>query len=111
MLVRPWDHCLLELPDSTDDTQTEDDYWDAPESPLHSFPDGSRGESGPVDSESHLQALRLIVRLGQPFGAFLLVQRVGGGYERIASDHDIIAQVKDIISVHDMMDIRTLEIL
>jgi hypothetical protein len=65
----------------------------------------------PVDSESQLRALRLIVRLGQPFRAFLLAQRRGGEYRRIAADHDIIAQVRDTTSVRKMMDVRVVEIL
>jgi hypothetical protein len=69
------------------------------------------GDKELADSESYSRALRLIVRLGQPFGAFLLAQQRGGEYKRIASDHDIIAQVVDGTSVHSMMDIRTLEIL
>jgi hypothetical protein len=55
--------------------------------------------------------LQLIARLGQPFGAFLLAQQQGGEYRRIASDEIIMAQVKDMTAVHDMMDVRTLEIL
>jgi len=109
-LVRPWDRSLLELPDFADDTQSVDDST-LPESPsrdsLGEFP----AEYGPYDSESHSRGLRLIVHLGQPFAAFLLAQQWGGEYKRIASDHDIIAQVKNMASVRDMMDIRTLEIL
>jgi len=69
------------------------------------------GENLMQDSESHSRALRLIVRLGQPFSAFLLVQKQGGEYKRIASDQHIIAQVKDMSSIYDMMDITVLEIL
>ncbi|KAG1780715.1 hypothetical protein EV702DRAFT_1080116 [Suillus placidus] len=56
--------------------------------------------------------MRLIVRLGQPFSAFLLAQQRSGEYKRIASDRDIITQVKDVDYdyVHGM-DVRTLEIL
>ncbi|KAG1809370.1 uncharacterized protein BJ212DRAFT_1379649, partial [Suillus subaureus] len=57
------------------------------------------------------RALRLLVRLGQPFGAFLLAQQRSGEYKRIASDHDIIVQVSDVRSVTDLMDLRTIEIL
>jgi hypothetical protein len=64
-----------------------------------------------VDSELPSRALRLMVRLGQSFGALLLAQQRGGEYKRIASDHNIMARVKDMSTVHDMMDIRTLEIL
>jgi hypothetical protein len=110
LLVRPWDRHLLGLPDFEDDTQSEDD-WTALESPLQDTPSEFLGRRKSVDSELVDRALRLIVRLGQPFNAFLLAQQRGGEYKRMASDHDIIAQVKDIGSVHDMMDIRTLEIL
>ncbi|KAG1813687.1 uncharacterized protein BJ212DRAFT_1366578 [Suillus subaureus] len=51
-----------------------------------------------------------MVRLGQAFGALLLAQQRGGEYKRIASDHNIMARVKDMAAVHGM-DIRTLEIL
>jgi hypothetical protein len=107
-LVRPWDRDIIHpVPDSaldstdSDDTQSVDDI----KSPTY---DWFRASDG---SESHTQALRLIVRLGQPFGAFLLAQQRGGEYKRIASDHDIIAQVKDMASVRNMMDVRILEIL
>jgi hypothetical protein len=55
--------------------------------------------------------LRLLVRLGQPFGAFLLAQQRGEEYKRIASDRDIIGQINDVHSVEDLMDIRIIEIL
>jgi hypothetical protein len=109
LLVRPWDRRLLELPDFADD---EENLGDCP--PLDDSDEstgGSPREEEITDSESYSRALRLIVRLGQPFGAFLLAQQRGGEYKRIASDHDIIARVKDVTSVHSMMDLRTLEIL
>ncbi|KAG1824436.1 uncharacterized protein BJ212DRAFT_1320125 [Suillus subaureus] len=99
LLVRPWNRYLLELPvfaglsDFGDDTESEDGYWSAPGSPI----DESRRGS-PVEEEL-------------PFSALLLAQQRGGEYMRIASDHDIIAQVKDMASVDNMMDVRTLEIL
>jgi hypothetical protein len=79
-----------------------------PETPLHHSP---AAQNELVYSDSNSRALRLIVRLGQPFSAFLLARQRDGEFKRIASDHDIIAQVKDITSVDNMMDIRTLEIL
>ncbi|KAG0699819.1 hypothetical protein DFH29DRAFT_1081064 [Suillus ampliporus] len=101
-LVRPWDRRLLEQPAFADDVESLED-WSEPGSPVEQ-------ELG--DSESHSRALRLMVRLGQPFGAFLLAQQRGGEYNRIASDHDIIAPVKDMTSVHNMMGgVRTLGIL
>jgi hypothetical protein len=119
LLVRPWDRNLLELYDSAkpfnlaDDAQSiiSEDYQTAPTSPVCDSSDIHPGEHTPVDSESDSRALRLIVGLGQPFGAFLLAQQWGIEYKRIASDYDIIAQVKDVASVRDMMDVRILEIL
>ncbi|KAG2158646.1 uncharacterized protein EDB93DRAFT_1119464 [Suillus bovinus] len=108
-LVRPWDSRLLELPDSADDTESLGD-WSEPESPLYHSHGGYPVKEELPDSESLSRALRLIVRLGQPFSAILLAQQHGGVYKRIASDHDIIAQVKDMASVHAVMDVRTLEI-
>ncbi|KAG2338552.1 hypothetical protein BDR05DRAFT_969113 [Suillus weaverae] len=121
LLVRPWNRYLLELPDFAepsglaelpdvaDDTQSEEDYWSAPGSPLQDSPGGFPKAQESVDSELSDRALRLTVRLMQPFGAFLLAQQRGGEYKRIASDHDIIAQVKDLSSILDM--VKTLEIL
>ncbi|KAG2362403.1 hypothetical protein BDR07DRAFT_1609451 [Suillus spraguei] len=105
LLVRPWDRPLLELHDFADDAESSGG-WSEPESL-----DSSPAEEELVDSESYSQALRLIARLGQPFSAFLLAQQRTGEYKRIASDRDIIAQVKDMTSVDSMMGIRTLEIL
>jgi hypothetical protein len=90
-LVRPWSRHLLELHDPAEDSPA--------------------AQNEPLYSDSHSLALHLIVRLGQPFGAFLLARQRDGTFKRIASDHDIIAQVKDTTSVDSMMDIRILEIL
>ncbi|KAG0705636.1 hypothetical protein DFH29DRAFT_996722 [Suillus ampliporus] len=103
LLVRLWNRHLLDLPDPADDTEIVEDC----ESPLH---ESSPAEYEPAYSESHLRALRLMVRLAQPFGAFLLARQHNGEYKRIASDHDIIAKVEDVASIHNMMDVRTLEI-
>jgi hypothetical protein len=100
---------LADLPDLSD-TESEED-WSPPASPLDDSPVGSLGEHGLVDSESYSRALRLIVRLGQPFSALLLAQQEGGEYKRIASDQNIVAQVKNATAVRNMMDVRTLEIL
>ncbi|KAG2358613.1 WD40-repeat-containing domain protein [Suillus spraguei] len=118
LLVRPWDRYLLEAPDLaeqpdfTDDTESTGNWRESEsavdDSQLYNFktfPGGS-----PIDEEPDSRALRLMVRLGQPFDAFLLAQKHIGEYRRIASDHNIVAQVKDITSV-DNMDIRTVEIL
>ncbi|KAG1837680.1 hypothetical protein C8R48DRAFT_743383 [Suillus tomentosus] len=112
VLVRPWDRSLLELPDFTDlqdDSENEGDYWTPPSSPSDDSPSHSVVKQEVDDLES--RALRLVVRLGQPFGAFLLARQRGGEYKRVASDRDIIAQVKDVASVRDLMEVRMIEIL
>ncbi|KAG2338323.1 hypothetical protein BDR05DRAFT_705075 [Suillus weaverae] len=112
VLVRPWDRSLLELPDFVDlldDTESEGDYWTPPSSPSDDSPSHSLVKQEVDDLES--RALRLLVHLGQPFGAFLLARQRGGEYKRVASDRDIIAQVKDVASVRDLMAVRTIEIL
>ncbi|KAG0702646.1 hypothetical protein DFH29DRAFT_492133 [Suillus ampliporus] len=110
LLVRPWNRYDLELLDLADETESVDDRSE-PESSSNDSLSSSSQDDDPVDSESNERALRLLVRLGQPFGALLLAQQRGGEYMRIASDNSIIAQVKDVTAVHDIMDIRTLEIL
>lgn len=104
-LIRPWDHSLLESPD---DAHSADD-WPPPKSPEDVLPGGFSGEHGLVDSE---RALQLIVRLAQPFSAFLLKGELPKEYKRVASDHGIVAQLKDttMTSIRDMQ-LRTLEIL
>ncbi|KAG1890513.1 uncharacterized protein F5891DRAFT_1071852 [Suillus fuscotomentosus] len=107
LLVRPWSRYLLELHDRADVMQSMGNR-SVPESPLY---DSSAAQTEPICSDSDSRALRLIVRLGQPFSAFLLARQREGEYKRIASDHDIIAQVKDVVSISYLMDIRTLEVL
>ncbi|KAG1744695.1 uncharacterized protein EDB91DRAFT_1123917 [Suillus paluster] len=110
LLIRPWNRHDLGLPVIADDEKSVDD-WSQPESPSDELLGSDPGEDESVDLESQWRALKLIVRLGQPFGAFLLAQQQGGEYKRVASDHNIIARVKDRASVSNMMDVRTLEIL
>ncbi|KAG1792991.1 uncharacterized protein HD556DRAFT_1309013 [Suillus plorans] len=107
LLVRPWSRHLLGLHDTADHMQSVDN-WSAPESSLHDSP---AAQTGPIYSDSDSRALRLIVNLGQPFSAFLLARQRDGEFKRIASDHDIIAQVKDMASISYLADIRTLEVL
>ncbi|KIK33436.1 hypothetical protein CY34DRAFT_711456 [Suillus luteus UH-Slu-Lm8-n1] len=78
----------------------------SPSSLSHDSSEDYTGKQEVVDEES--REFRLLVRLGQPFSAFLLAQQRSGEYKRIASDHDIIGQVND---VRDLMDIRIIEIL
>ncbi|KAG1794769.1 uncharacterized protein HD556DRAFT_1535973 [Suillus plorans] len=107
LLIRPWDRHLLGVPDFADDTESIGDFTE-PGSPMDDSDESLGGSL--VEEEPRSRALRLMVRLGQPFDAFLLVQQRVGEYKRIASDYNIIAQVKDIASV-DNMDVGTVEIL
>ncbi|KAG1817524.1 uncharacterized protein BJ212DRAFT_1299078 [Suillus subaureus] len=94
------------------DTESEESYSSALESPTQHSHDGFPGEQESVDSELSEKALRLIAHLKQPFRAFLLAQKYGEEYTRIMSDRDIIAQVKNTTSVRDMMHcVRTVEVV
>jgi hypothetical protein len=111
VLVRPWDRSLFELPDFVrpdfgDYTESEEDFRVSSSSPSHDRLGDYPGKHEVVGQES--QAFRLLVRLRQPFSAFLLAQQRTGEYKRIASDYDITGQVND---VGDLMNIRTIEIL
>jgi hypothetical protein len=103
ILVRPWDRSLLELPDFVefvepsdfgDNAESEEDYGISSSSRSHDWSGDYPRNQEVVDQE--LRAFRLLVRLGQPFSAFLLAQQRSGEYKRIASDHDIIGQVNDV---------------
>ncbi|KAG2363752.1 hypothetical protein BDR07DRAFT_1331577 [Suillus spraguei] len=110
LLVHPWDCRLLELPDFSDDTDSVDDS-SLPPSPSDSH-GGFPGEQELLGSESSVRALRLIARLKQPFKAFLLSQKYGEEYRRIASDHEIMAQIKETTSICDMIDcVTTVEVV
>jgi hypothetical protein len=111
LIVYPWDRRLLELPGFAEDVESLGDSGGSEhESPVSNSHGGFPVEEL-VDSESYSRGLQLIVHLGQPFTAFLLSQPRRGEYKRIASDRSIIAQIKDVASIHSTMDVRTLEIL
>jgi hypothetical protein len=105
LLAHPWNRYDLGLIDFAEDTQSVED-WSVHRSPPSYTSSSYFGHNEPATRE-----LRLIVRLRQPFGALLLAQQCGGEYKRIATDNNIVAQVGDVASVDDMMDVRTLEIL
>jgi hypothetical protein len=81
------------------------DDWSDPGTSSGDLPSESPGEGEPIDSNSDSLELRVLMRLGQPFGALLLAQQCGGEYKRITSDYGIVAQVKDVTSVGGMMDV------
>ena len=58
-----------------------------------------------------IRALRLVVRLKQPFGALLLALLGRTQYRRVATDSLIMVQVREEMSLGDLMDgIRTVDI-
>ncbi|KAG1887869.1 hypothetical protein F4604DRAFT_1675013 [Suillus subluteus] len=105
LLVRPWDRYLLGVLDFAE----QSDFTSDTESVGGRTTRSNKLLGGLPVEELGSQALRLLVRLGQPFGAFLLAQQRVGEYKRIASDHNIVAQVKDTFI--DNIDIGTVEIL
>ncbi|KAG1800320.1 uncharacterized protein HD556DRAFT_1439176 [Suillus plorans] len=118
-LVRPWDRRLLGLPDFSEQLTFADEGesvrdWSESESGSDDTDERSSDSPGEeelsVDSDAHSRSLRLMVHLGQAFSALLVAQQRVGEYKRVASDHSIIAQVKDPASI-DIMNIRTLDIL
>jgi len=113
LLIRPWDRTLLEQYDFPEQSNLGDDVQSIMTEDSRTLPGSPSGNKVQVDPESGSRALRLIVGLGRPFRALLLAgaQQWGREYNRIAADHDIVAQVKDMASVRDLMDVRTLEIL
>ncbi|KAG2745544.1 hypothetical protein P692DRAFT_201076752 [Suillus brevipes Sb2] len=66
LIVRPWNRHDLGVPDFADDTQSDDD-WSEPDSSEESI-GGYTGEDEQVDTESQMRTMKLVVRLGQPFG-------------------------------------------
>jgi hypothetical protein len=112
LLVRPWDSRLLQLPEFTDNGDSENlGDWSEPGSPRHYSHGDYTVKEELANSEALSPALQLIIRLGQPFNAILLAQQRGGEYKRIASDHDIIVQFEDMASFDNLTSIKTLEIL
>lgn len=107
-LIRPWNLHDLGLPDFSDDAQSVLE----PTHPLPlDSPDKSAKDSESDEMDAQSRVLGLIVRLGQPFCALLVAQQRGWEYKRIASDHRIIAHIKDMALIENTMDVRTLEIL
>jgi len=112
LLVRPWDRNLLEQYDFPEQSHLGDDVQGITMEDSRALPGSPLGDRVQIDPEYGSRALRLVVGLRRPFRALLLAaQQWGREYNRIAADHDIVAQVKVTTSVRNMMDVRTLEIL
>ena len=67
--------------DGEDEDEDEDETDSAPSSPLHILPVAAM--------DDYTRALRLIVRLQQPFHALLLQQQLNGELKRVATEHEI----------------------
>ncbi|KAG2337875.1 hypothetical protein BDR05DRAFT_1004670 [Suillus weaverae] len=111
ILARPWNRSLLGLSGAPDDAQSLgswSDHGSSLQDSIHNF----SGAPEVVDKDPCLQALQLIVRLGQPFSAILLERQPNGEYKRTASDQNIVAKLIDpASSIQTKMDIRYLDIL
>jgi hypothetical protein len=64
--------------------------------------------SAPFDE--HTRALRFVARLRQPMTSLLLSAQRRGMYKRVATDHDIVLQLRKGVSL-DSMDIKVVEII
>jgi len=49
-------------------------------------------EAPSTPSDTYTRALELIIHLGQPFSALLLLQQPDGAYKRVAADHEIVVR-------------------
>ena len=133
-LVLPWLDALLDREDMQSGTFVEDDIAE-PSSPgadeedisdeeteddLSSLSEpGSPSLPAPMDiipTDRETQALRLIARLRQPFGALLFTlastRRRAVVYRRVAADSIITVQLRENISLIDLLDnVRILDVL
>ncbi|KAH7906973.1 hypothetical protein BJ138DRAFT_1104700 [Hygrophoropsis aurantiaca] len=103
LLVRPWNRDLLGAAEIASDIRNAV----AARPPSNVIPPAP--SSQPTrESDTLTQAWTLVARLKQRFAALLLVRQPGGAYQRVASDHNIIAQVRD---VGKLADIKSIEVL
>ncbi|KAH0831382.1 hypothetical protein J3R83DRAFT_14045 [Lanmaoa asiatica] len=128
VLVHPWSKCLLDPALPSEDSIVDDDT--APLTPLDGgdgdgnfdalltdalSPSSSHAISSPHHSsqlDKSTRALRLLVRLRQPFGALLLAPLSHNEYKRVASDHPIVVQLlEDVLPRYLVQKIQTLDIL
>jgi len=118
VLVHPWLRCLLDPALSFDDAEPSpvdgdvmDVDSDAPFINPHPPYTVSSSRHAP-HLDKLTRALRLFVRLRQPFGALLLVRLSHDEYKRIASDNPIVVQLlRGISPSYLTQKVRTLDIL
>ena len=104
-LVHPWIRTLidetyardgvvltdgLDAGSDTDSNADSDDYYSAPSSPL----DDELPSAPRLAVNEYKCALQLLARLCQPFGALLLEQTRHREYRRVATEHEIVVQVR-----------------
>ncbi|KAF8133315.1 hypothetical protein EV363DRAFT_1133089, partial [Boletus edulis] len=68
--------------DDDDESDPETESGSAPASPLHAVPTAVM--------DDYTRALRLVVRLQQPFHTLLLEQQPNGEFKRVATEHEIV---------------------
>ena len=64
-----------------------------------------------LEADKAVQALRILARLRQPFGALLFEQVSRTEYKRVAADSLIMAQIREDVPLSDLMgNIRTIDV-
>ncbi|KAF8124545.1 hypothetical protein EV363DRAFT_1177948 [Boletus edulis] len=91
IFVHPW---IRELRDPLDGftwgSTVEDDVESDAESEFCSAPSSPLSAPPTIAMDEYTRALRLIVRLQQPFHALLLQQQPNGEFKRVAAEHEIV---------------------
>ncbi|KAI9571750.1 hypothetical protein HD554DRAFT_1817238 [Boletus coccyginus] len=116
VLVHPWLRCLLDtaLPfeDDVEPSPVDEDSGEPFTNPRPPSSCTAPSSHHTPQLDKLTRALRLFVRLRQPFGALLLVPLSHDEYKRVASDHPIVVQLLRGISPRYLAQkIRTLDIL
>ena len=110
ILVHPWIRDLRDPLDSFawgDETDSEDeDDGTHMETKPGSTPSSTSRVMPASGMDDYTRALRLVVRLQQPFHALLLQQQPSGEFKRVATEHDIVVPGIDR-SMNLARDIRT----
>ncbi|KAF8124549.1 hypothetical protein EV363DRAFT_1132057, partial [Boletus edulis] len=107
--VHPWIRDLRDPLDSSTWGYTDDDEHDSdsdPETATRSPPTSPSQVVPAATMDDYTRALRLVVRLQQPFHALLLQQQPNGEFRRIAADDEIIVPGLEP-SIKFARDIRT----
>ena len=105
IFVHPWLRGLRDPLDGFDWGGSDDEDWSDSES-------GEGSASSPLNAvpvivmDDYTRALRLIIRLQQPFHALLLQQQPNGEFKRIGTQHEIVIQGLDR-RINFAKDVRT----